>query len=124
MSMWYDEAVLLILNWTVPPRLTLIDVAKPWIVGSPELLSCQSLGGSPCLVFSHAITLTTGGPHGPAADEGRACSAVATMAATAITAMTPARWSGLRVTWTREDPCEGKNWVICRRPVASRKLAE
>src|SRR4051812_35818745 len=107
MSMWYDEAVLLILNWTVPPTLTLIAVAKPWIAASPELLSCQSLGGSPGLVFSHAITLTTGGPHGSAADEGRACSAVATMAATATAAMTAIRRSGRRVTGTREDPREG-----------------
>ena len=28
------------------------------------------IGGSPGLVFSHAITLTTGGPHGPRPDEG------------------------------------------------------
>src|SRR5262249_32669876 len=42
------------------------------IVESPAPLTCQSPGGSPGLVFSHAITLVTGGPHGPAAAAGRA----------------------------------------------------
>src|SRR5215472_4142032 len=67
MSIWYDFAVVLILKNSVCPTLTLIDVAKPWIEGSPAPFTCQSLGGSPGNVFSHAITLTTGGPHGPAA---------------------------------------------------------
>src|SRR4051812_35888126 len=41
-------------------------VAKPWIVESPEPLTCQSLGGSPGRLFSQAMTLT-GGSQGPAA---------------------------------------------------------
>src|SRR5262249_35854778 len=41
---------------------------------SPAPLTCQSPGGSPGLVFSHAITLVTGGPHGPAAAAGRAAT--------------------------------------------------
>src|SRR5215470_16928013 len=71
MSMWYDVAGVLILKDSVCPTFTLIDVAKPWIVASPEPLSCQSLGGSPGKVFSQAITLVTGGPHGLAAAAGR-----------------------------------------------------
>ena len=70
--MWYDFDGVLILKFSVPPAFTLIDVAKPWIVESPAPLTCQSLGGSPANVFSQAITLTTGGPHGPAAGAGRA----------------------------------------------------
>src|SRR5215813_15374412 len=72
MSMWYLVDGVLILNDTVCPGVTLICVAKPWIVESPAPLTCQSAAGSPGLVFSHAITLVTGGPHGPAAAAGRA----------------------------------------------------
>ncbi len=42
--MWYDWPCVLILNWTVPPWFTLIDVAKPWIVASPAPVTCQSAG--------------------------------------------------------------------------------
>ncbi len=70
--MCYDDAGVLILNDSVSPAFTLIDVAKPWIVESPIPFTCQSLGGSPGWVFSQAITLVTGGPHGPAAAAGRA----------------------------------------------------
>jgi hypothetical protein len=35
MSMWYDAASVSILKCTVSPRLTLMSVAKPWIVASP-----------------------------------------------------------------------------------------
>src|SRR5262249_30841727 len=66
MSMWYLVDGVLILNDTVCPGVTLICVAKPWIVESPAPLTCQSAAGSPGLVFSHAITLVTGGPPGPA----------------------------------------------------------
>src|SRR4029079_14664808 len=67
MSMWYAFAGVLILKDSVSPTFTLIEVAKPWMGASPARLTCQSLGGSPGSVFSHAITLTTGGPQGPAA---------------------------------------------------------
>ena len=70
--MWYDFAGVLILKDSVPPAFTLIDVAKPWIVESPIPFTFQSLGGSPGCVFSQAITLVTGGPHGLAAAAGRA----------------------------------------------------
>ncbi len=56
----------------VCPGFTLMAVAKPWMVESPAPLTCQSLAGSPGCVFSQAITLTTGGPHGPAAAAGLA----------------------------------------------------
>src|SRR5262249_61253360 len=71
MSMWYDRDGVLILNDSLCPAFTLICVANPWIVESPAPLTSQSPGGSPGLVFSHAITLVTGGPHGPAAAAGR-----------------------------------------------------
>ena len=63
--MWYELAGVLILKNSVWPAVTLICVAKPWIEGSPAPSTCQSVGGSPGSVFSHAITLVTGGPHGP-----------------------------------------------------------
>ena len=66
---------MLILKVTVSPALTLIEVAKPWIVESPAPLTCQSLGAVPGRVFSQAITLVTGGPHGPAALAGGALTA-------------------------------------------------
>ncbi len=65
---------MLTLKDSVSPTFTLMDVAKPWIVWSPAPLTCQSLVGSPGSVFSQAITLTTGGPHGPAAAAGRAAT--------------------------------------------------
>ena len=70
--MWYEAAGVLILKFSVSPAFTLIDVAKPWMVEFPAPLTCQSLGGSPGKVFSQAITLVTGGPHGLAAAAGRA----------------------------------------------------
>src|ERR1043165_5393315 len=72
MSMWYADAGVLILNEMASPALTLIDVAKPWMVESPASLIRQSLSGSPGWVFSHAITLCTGGPHGFSAAPPRA----------------------------------------------------
>src|SRR5437762_1942316 len=90
MSMWYAELVPLILNVTVLPRFTLIEVAKPWSVLSPEPLTSQSLSGSPVCVFSHAMTLATGGPHGfPAAADRVAGSAAAS--AMAMPATTTSR---------------------------------
>src|SRR4051794_25472373 len=70
MSMWYLVDGVLILNDSVCPMFTLIEVAKPWIVVSPCPLTCQSLVGSPGRLFSQAITLVTGGPQGPAAADG------------------------------------------------------
>src|SRR5579863_7215399 len=71
MSMWYDFDEVLILKYSVCPTVTLVDVAKPWIIGSPAPLTRQSLGGSPGKEFWQAITFTTGGPHGLAAAAGR-----------------------------------------------------
>src|SRR5215469_1767563 len=84
MSMWYDFDGVLILKYSLCPTFTLIDVAKPWIVGSPAPFTCQSLGGSPGKVFSQAITLTTGGPHGSAA-AGRALARESMLISTAST---------------------------------------
>src|SRR5215467_8256965 len=100
MSMWYDFAGVLILKDSVWPAFTLIDVAKPWIVESPAPLTCQSLGGSPGNVFSHAITLVTGGPHGPAARAGRAPAATTSTLASSAT-LTPMTIRGLDARSTR-----------------------
>src|SRR2546430_12773266 len=90
MSMWYEEAPAFILNDAVSPGLTLIDVAKPCSGESPAPLTIQSLSGSPTLVFSHAMRLTTGGPQGfPAAADGVAGRANAVKPA--ATATTPSR---------------------------------
>ena len=90
--MWYALAGVLILNDWVSPTLTLIDVAKPWIVESPAPFTCQLLGAVPGWVFSQAMTFTTGGPHGPAASAGTAATPVvnAARAATRAVAATAA----------------------------------
>jgi hypothetical protein len=81
--MWYELDGVLILKLSVSPAFTLIDVAKPWIVESPDPLTCQSASGSPCCAFSQAITLVTGGPHGPAAADGRAVTRPSKLRSTA-----------------------------------------
>src|SRR4249919_1440307 len=96
MSMWYAPAVALILKFSVCPAFTLIDVAKPWIVESPAPLTCQSLGGSPGSVFSQAITLVTGGPHGPAALAGGALTRETRPRSTASIKLTTKRRVGTR----------------------------
>ena len=55
--MWYDVDGVLILKLSVCAGVTLIDVAKPWIVESPIPFTCQSLVGSPVSWFSHAMVL-------------------------------------------------------------------
>ncbi|WBB95758.1 MULTISPECIES: hypothetical protein [unclassified Solwaraspora] len=45
------------------PAFTLIEVAKPWIVGSPTPEMSHTELGVPDLLFSQAITLI-GGAHG------------------------------------------------------------
>src|SRR5215471_4705354 len=85
MSMWYLVDGVLILKLMVCPGSTLIDVPKPWIVESPAPLTCQSLAGSPGCVFSHAITLVTGGPHGLAAAAGPAPAKESMLSNTAST---------------------------------------
>src|SRR5882672_742884 len=85
MSMWYELAGVLILKLIAWPRLTLIEVAKPWIVGSPTPATCQSEGGSPGFVFSQATLLVTGAVQGSAAEAGPlACSTRIAAAATTI----------------------------------------
>ena len=56
--MRYAEAVVSTLNETVPPRLTLMSVAKPWRLASPEPLTSHSLAGLPGLQFSASMALT------------------------------------------------------------------
>ncbi len=53
--MYFDAA--LILNLTVEPGLTLIAVAKPWMLSLPAREMSHSVGSLPGLLFSHAIAL-------------------------------------------------------------------
>src|SRR3954447_3255101 len=118
MSKWYELAVVLILKLTVSPGFTLIDVANPWIVWSPAPVICQSLVGSPCAVFSQAITLTTGGPQGPAAEAAvlvtRGTSTVATSATAASAAMRRGRCRLTRKRRVRRKDC---STIIARGPL-------
>ena len=59
-----------ILNEIVSPRLTLMSVAKPWIVRSPDPLMSHSVDGFPGLQFS-ATTRFAGRAHSGAASAGR-----------------------------------------------------
>ena len=54
------------LNDTVPPRFTLMSVAKPWMLGSPAPVMSHSLAGLPGWQFSATIGLA-GALHGFAA---------------------------------------------------------
>ena len=60
MSSRYDVAVVLTLKLSVSPTLTLISVAKPWMVVLPEPLTSQVLLGVPGLLFSQATGLARG----------------------------------------------------------------
>src|SRR5690349_12595188 len=123
MSMWYlDTVELLILKDMVCPGSTLICVAKPWIAVSPWPLTCQSLGGSPGFVFSHAITLVTGGPHGPAAAAGRPLTAKSKLSSTASTRpMTDRR---ANVLWGRSPVPDMINRPPARLPLSSLYLEQ
>ncbi|SRR6266508_1050314 len=74
MSRWYEPALVLTLNDSVSPTFTLIEVANPTMLVSPPPDSRHWLDGVPGRLFSQAMTLTTGGPHGPAAPAGRTAS--------------------------------------------------
>src|SRR5437763_605836 len=89
----YARAGVLILNETVPPTLTLMSVANPWMVESPAVGPMSHwLGGVPGLVFSQAIGLITGGPQGPAASTRSEPPAVASrLPSTAAAARTAPR---------------------------------
>src|ERR1700743_1889765 len=61
----YLVAVVLILNCSVSPGLTLIAVAKPWMLSSPIPSISQFAAGSPSFEFSQTIGFTTGSAQGP-----------------------------------------------------------
>ena len=69
----------LILNEIELPLLTLIDVEKPWIEGSPVPETRQLLSGVPGLVFSQATGFWIGSAQGSAAsaDYGTTATAIA-----------------------------------------------
>jgi len=51
----YAAAGVLILKLTVVPTLTLMSVAKPWMLGSPAPETSHTLGSVPGSWFSHTI---------------------------------------------------------------------
>ena len=57
MSMRYAEAVVLTLNCTVVPRLTLKSVGNPWMLASPDPLTSHSVGSLPGRQFSASMAL-------------------------------------------------------------------
>ena len=116
--MWYDVAGVLTLKYTVCPTSTLIDVANPWIVESPAPLTCQSLGASPGKVFSHAITLVTGGPHGLAAAARPAPTTVITLA----TDRTPKHKARARPTASGRETRRAPNQTLDTRPPTRKRL--
>src|SRR5687768_9302036 len=71
MSTRYAAASVLILKVSVPPLLTLMSVAKPWMVASPTPATSHSLAGDPGLEFSQGMGLGPGASHGPAEAAGR-----------------------------------------------------
>jgi hypothetical protein len=118
MSKWYELAVVLILKVTVSPGLALIEVANPWIVWSPAPVICQSLVGSPWAVFSHAVTLTTGGPQGPAAEAGVLVSrGTRTVATSATAARIATRCGRCPLASRRRVRLTGCSTIIARGPL-------
>ena len=55
------------LKRTVWPWLTLMSVAKPWMLGVAGAADVPLRAGLPGFVFSHAIGLVIGASHGAAA---------------------------------------------------------
>src|ERR671936_693982 len=51
----------LILKWTVSPRLTLMSVAKPWMLASPAPLISHTLGGATPTVLQFSATMAFAG---------------------------------------------------------------
>src|SRR6266850_5338422 len=64
--MRYADASVVILKFSVAPWLTLISVANPWMVASPDPTTSHCEAGLPGREFSHAIAFATGASHGPA----------------------------------------------------------
>ncbi len=64
MSKRKADALVSTLNDTVPPRLTLMSVAKPWMLASPMPETSHSLAGLPARQFS-ATTALAGAPQVP-----------------------------------------------------------
>src|SRR5262245_46493201 len=61
MSMWYGARVVsVILKLTVCPWLTLMSVAKPWMVEAPAPEMARTLCGGPGRRFSATIGFTDG----------------------------------------------------------------
>jgi hypothetical protein len=52
------------LNLTVSPRFTLISVANPWMLASPDPTMSHSPDGFPGFEFSHAMALAAAGMQG------------------------------------------------------------
>src|SRR6478672_3224429 len=78
MSRRHAEATLFTLKVTVPPRFTLMSVAKPWIPLSPEPEISQVPGGVPGRQFSASVALA-GALQEACAGAGKSAMAAATI---------------------------------------------
>ncbi len=83
MSSRNELAVVSTLKPIVPPWLTLISVANPWMAELPAPSTSHSLAGDPGLLFSQTIGFCTGGSQAAAA----ACCCGGTTSTAAISAM-------------------------------------
>src|SRR4051794_37378822 len=84
MSSWYDLAGVFTLKRTASPTLTLISVAKPWMVELPAPLTSQVVDGVPGWMFSHATGV--GAAQGSAAAAAGDTSPATSIAAGTISA--------------------------------------
>src|SRR6478609_1964198 len=96
MSRRYDDAGVSILKPSVSPTLTLIWVAKPWMLLLPAPVIPHSLSGLPGLVFSQATGLTTGASHGAATAAGGATTLSPATTSAPTAAMTQVLDRGIR----------------------------
>ena len=86
----YADAAVSILKRIGDPTLTLMSVAKPWIVSSPAPSTSHSDAGEPALLFSHEMALPPT-PHGSAkAADAAAATTRASGAASAPAVLIPA----------------------------------
>ena len=96
---------------TVEPRLTLMSVAKPWMEALPEPVMSHSLLGLPGLVFSQAISLTTGASQAAAA---AGTGTAATNATPKLNASRMARRRRPRLSGWSKFPKSARHYLLVR----------
>ena len=111
---------------SVWPTLTLIDVAKPWIVESPAPFTCQSLGDRQAAVL--AGDRVAAGPHGSIAPARRTAGtpsassgAISAMAQTMTTTRVIPIRDDIRLMFWSASPSSMDAVGIHDRPASSKK---